>query len=261
MRWLPSRQVALTILLVVLVAVAGCSGGNGPADDNGSNDNGSNTTQAPDTDTSAPTTSSGGAATTEQMTSGDGSGSGTGAAAFTYQWTEGESYTYQSASGDSQSTFGWTVTDVSDDEVTVELLTNSSGSEKRTSTFSGPQGAIFSGDSQNFQTITFVIMQLPQQLVEGHSLSVGNSWTMSSTEISMGSGSQTATPQQITVEVTGKSRIAGTQCYDIEATSSQDDTKLHSCVKKGWPFALSFSTSGGDSSMGGSIELTDYQRP
>jgi len=259
MRWLPSRQVALTVLMVLLVAVAGCSGGNGPADAGDDAENDTDADEA-DTDTSAPTTAS--ESTTSMPENEMSPGGGTGMSAFTYQWTEGESYTFESGSQQSgSSTFSWTVTDVSDGEVTAELVAQSSGSEEQTSTFTGPQGAIFSGDSQNFQAITFVIMQLPQQLVAGRSLSVGNSWTISSDEISMGSGSTPTTPQQITIEVTGTSQIAGTQCYDIEATSDSSDQALNACVKQGWPFALTLSTSGGESTMTGTIEMTSYQRP
>jgi len=257
MRWLPSRQVALTVLLVLLVAVAGCSGGNGPA----TTEDGSDDSDATDTEAEADesTMTDGGSTTTSgsEMTPGEEMTPGSMGAA--YEWTEGESYTFESG-GQQSGTFTWEVTDVSNGEVTVELTTMSGG-EERSSTFTGPQGDIFSGDSQNLQALTFTILQVPTQLAEGRSLQVGNSWTLSSSELDMGSGQQTATPQEITVEVTGTSQVAGTQCHNIEASSDAQDQTLNACVKEGWPFALSFSTSGGDGSMSGSIELTDYNRP
>jgi len=260
MRLVPSRQVALTALLIVMVAVAGCSGGNGPADTD---------TDATDTATDAPTDTAPSGDATTTAPSGDGT-SGTAtpsgemeASALSYQWTEGESYTYEASSEQSgTSTITWTVTDVSDGQVSVNITAAASG-QTRSSTFSGPQGSIFSGDSENLQALTFVIMQVPQQLVAGRTLEVGNSWTLSSEDLSVGAGStNTATPQTVRVEVTGTSQVAGTQCYDIEATSDAQESTLDACVKEGWPFALSFSTSGGgDSTMSGTIELTEYERP
>lgn len=258
MRWIPSRQVALTALLIVTVAVAGCSGLNSPADSG--DDSATSATDAPETTpTDEPmTTAQDDGTSTSGSTSADAT-----ASAFTYQWTEGESYTYEASSQQSgTSTYTWRVVDVSDGEVTANITAAASGQE-RTSTFTGPQGAIFSGDSQNFQALTFLIMQLPQQVVAGHNLQPGNSWTLSSEELSMGAGStQTATPQSIQVDVTGTSQVAGTQCYNIEATSSADDSTLNACVKEGWPFALSLSTTGGgENTISTSLELTEYERP
>ncbi|WP_246987776.1 hypothetical protein [Halorientalis marina] len=267
MRWLPSRQVALTVLLVLLVAVAGCSGGNGPATtEDGSDDE---TDDVTDTEADESTMTDGGSTTTapeggttpgEEMTPGEGTTPGEMASG--YEWTEGESYTYVASSQQGDSTYTWTVTDVSDGEVTVELAVESPQSDgQQTSTLTGPQGDIFGGETQNLQALTFVFLQLPSQLTEGRSLEVGNSWTISSDELETGtSGGQTATPQEITVEVTGTSQIAGTQCYNIEASSPQQDGAIQSCVKADWPFALTFSATGGQMS-GGSIELTDYERP
>ena len=259
MRWLPSRQVTLTALLVLVVAVAGCSGGTGPADAGDENDTDATatdveTTAAPDTTAAQ----SGGGGTGETETTTDTAG----ASSFAYQWTEGESYTYEATSEQGgTTTISWTVTDVSDGQVTANITSMRSG-RTQSSTFTGPQGAVFSGESENLQALTFVVMQLPQQIVAGHSLQVGNSWTLSSDELAVGDGSaQTATPQEITVRVTGTSEVAGTQCFDIEASSSAQDSTLDACVKEGWPFALTFSTSGGETAMGGSVEMTEFERP
>jgi hypothetical protein len=221
---------------------------NGPAE----TDDGSNETTA---DTTVPEATTAG----ESMTT-EGGDAGT-VQGLTYDWTEGESYTFESMSAqDETSTISWTVTDVSDGEVTAEIVSSSpQREENRTSTFTGPQGAIVSGDSQSLQAITFVVLPGPQQLVEGRDLTVGNSWTVSSDELG-GSGGQTATPQEITVEVTGISEVAGTECFDIEATSDANEQTLNACVKEDWPYALSFSTSDG-SSAGDNIELIDYERP
>jgi hypothetical protein len=241
-----------------MVAVAGCSGGNGPSETE--TDATATDTDAPaDTDAPPETTVQDGGTDPGTATQSD----ETSGSSLSYQWTEGESYTYEASSEQSgTSTYSWTVTDVSDGQVTVNITSAASG-QTRSSTFSGPQGAIFSGDSQNLQALTFVIVQVPQQLVAGRTLEVGNSWTLSSEELSVGAGStNTATPQTVRVEVTGTSQVAGTQCYDVEASSDAQDSTLNACVKQGWPFALSLSsTGGGENTMTGTLELTGYERP
>ncbi|RXK49505.1 hypothetical protein [Halorientalis pallida] len=251
-----NRQVVVAILLAVTMVLSGCSGGGGPA-----------TTAAPDDEptddepTDAPEMTAGAETTASVEGEAD-------IPVVNYQWQEGESYTYESeAAQGSNSEYSWTVTDVSDGQVTAEL-TSSFGGQTQTSTLTGPQGDIFNSSSQNAQAFTFVLMQIPQLLVQGQELSEGNSWTVSSSEFETG-GLQQQTPRQIDVRVTGTSQVSGTQCHDIEATGGNQT--ISGCVNEDWPFALSgtFELQTRTTGDGGtetttrtsSFVLVDYDRP
>jgi hypothetical protein len=150
------------------------------------------------------------------------------------------------------------VTDVSDGNVTAELVISSGDQEQRT-TYTGPQGAIFSGNERNRYAFIFAFMQVPPRLTTGQSLSTGNSWTLSSEAFTSGDASSSA--QEVTVDVTGTSTVAGTECYDVTASAANSNETLDACVARGWPFALSLSISGEESGVSGTIELTDAERP
>lgn len=255
MRWLPRRRLVLTGLLVVLVAMAGCSGGNGTGDAETTAD-----TTAAETADEADTTP---AENTATATAGSGSTDGTDGtspSSYSYEWTEGESYTFESVADDGTvATYEWTVTDVSDGNVTAELVISSGDQEQRT-TYTGPQGAIFSGTERNRYAFIFAFMQVPPRLTTGQSLSTGNSWTLSSEAFTTGD-STTEGSQEVTVDVTGTSTVAGQECYDTSASATGSNETLDACVKQDWPFALSLSISGEESGVSGSIEMTDYERP
>ncbi|WP_424019463.1 hypothetical protein ACOZ4N_08320 [Halorientalis pallida] len=249
-----NRQVIVAILLAATMVLAGCSGGGGPA-----------TTEAPDE-----STDTNGTASAEMTASGEAEASGEAdIPAVDYQWQEGESYTYESeAAQGSTSEYSWTVTDVSDGQVTADL-SSSFGGQTQTSTLTGPQGDIFSGSSQNPQAFTFVLMQVPQLFVQGRELSPGNSWTVSSSEFETGGLQTQQQSREIDVSVTGTSQVSGTQCYTFEATT--ENQTFSGCVKEGWPFALSATfelqtrtTTGGEtqtSTQTSSFVLVDYNRP
>ncbi|SEN93758.1 hypothetical protein SAMN05216388_1006103 [Halorientalis persicus] len=246
-----NRQVIVAILLAATMVLAGCSGGGGPA-----------TTEAPDDESTDANTTTGGemTASVEGETSAEGD-----IPAVDYQWQEGESYTYESeASQGSTSEYSWTVSDVSDGQVTAEL-SSGFGSQTQTSTLTGPQGDVFSGSSDNLQAFTFVLMQIPQLVVQGQELSPGNTWTVSSSEFESSGLQGQSQPRDIDVSVTGTSQVAGTQCYNVEATGGNQT--ISGCVKEGWPFALSATfelqtqtTTGGETQTS-SYVLVDYNRP
>lgn len=233
-----NRQVIIAILLAATMVLAGCSGG-GP------------TTETPDGST-------------------DDGGANADVSASAYVWQEGESYTYEgSASGGTSSQYSWDVTDVSDEDVTVKL-TSAFGGRSQTSNLTGPQGDIFNGSEQTPpQSLTFILLQIPNVLVQDHTLQSGNSWTVSSGDLEMSGMEDQGRSEQIDVSVTGTSQVAGTECYNMEASSPNQT--VSSCIKEGWPFALSMTmeletrmSSGGETetrTQTTSYTLVEYDRP
>ncbi|AQL41697.1 hypothetical protein BV210_02745 [Halorientalis sp. IM1011] len=240
-----NRRVLVAVLLAATMVLAGCSGGGGPT--------------PTETTADEPTE-------TVESTDGGETDSEAGVPSLDYQWTEGESYTYESEAvqgGSSQ--FTWTVTDVSDGAVTVEVVSRAAG-EATTSTFTGPQGNVFRelNETQLFTVLPFVAGQVPQLLADGQSLDPGESWTVTSSDLQF-TDREEATEDQITVTVNDTAQIAGSQCANIELES--DDRPFSGCVKEDWPFALSVSfttqaqVGGSQSTQTATYTMTDYTRP
>ncbi|WP_299264815.1 hypothetical protein [Halorientalis sp.] len=226
------RQVIIAVLLAATMVLAGCSGGGGPTPTDGGTDS------STDADAEA------------------------GVSADSYQWAEGESYTYESdASQGSSSRYTWVVTDVNDGAVTAEL-TSSFGSQSQTVNITGPQGDVFNGTDQNPpQSFTFVLLQIPQALIQGETLEPGNSWTVSSDEFQV-SGAEPQEQsqeqsQEVNVSVTGTSQIQGTQCYDVEVSTANET--FSACVREDWPFALEMTFT--LQSQTTTYTLVDFDRP
>lgn len=240
-----NRQVLVAVLLAATMVLAGCSGGGGPT--------------PTETTADEPTE-------TAESTESDDTDSNAGVPSLDYEWTEGESYTYESeAAQGGSSQFTWTVTDVSDGQVTVEVVSSAAG-ESTTSTVTGPQGSVFSelNETQLFTVLPFVAGQVPQLLAEGQSLSTGESWTVTSGDLQFTDQGQTS-DDEVTVSVTDTAQIAGNQCANIELEA--EDRPFSGCVKEDWPFALSVSfttqtqVGGSQSTQSTTYTMTDYTRP
>lgn len=239
-----NRRVVVAVLLAATIVLAGCSGGGGPTPTETTGDESTDATET-NGDTEADVDAEG---EIEVESLG-------------YDWQDGESYTYESeAARGVASQYTWDVTDVSGGEVTANL-TSSFGTESNTTTITGPQGDVFGGEGENAPvTLPFRMLQIPQMLVQNHTLQSGNSWTVSSGDLLIG-GSESGTSRQFDVRVTGTSQVQGEQCYRIEATTANES--VTGCVKEDWPFALSMSMT---AEVQGQVQtnaytLVEYDRP
>ncbi len=230
----------MALLLAATVVLAGCSGGGN--------------TSPTDASTDGPTPTEDG--TPDASVEGDADAEAS-IPSTNYQWTEGESYSYEteSARGDN-SEYTWTVTDVSDGEVTVEIESQF-GTTSDTTTVTGPQGNFFDGTLES-QGAVFLFLHLPQILIDGQELTAGNEWTLTAEDFN---ATDVAGSEPIEVRVTGTDTVAGQECHTFEA--SDGTSTFQGCVKEDWPFALGFNASGsGDAQFSlGKTTLTDFNRP
>jgi hypothetical protein len=217
MRISGNRRLLAVVGMSLLLVLAGCSGGgNGTASPSSNGDAGS------------PAANGNGGGT-----NGDASAMGS----LSYDWTEGESYTYGLA-GQSGLSYEWSVQSVSDGEVTAEIV-STFGEQSQTETISGPQGELLSSNNQTANIGTFIALRAPQAIAASNTLEVGNSWTYSTADYDF-ADSGGSTPITGEIEITGTDEVAGNQCYVMSITTSANDQTLNACVADGWPFALSF---------------------
>lgn len=190
------------LALCVLVALAGCGGDGGGA-----------TTSASG---SIPELSSGTADTD-------------------YEFVEGETWEYRVTQTESTRNLTLEVSSVENGEVT--LTQTFVGDETDESVYRGSSGEILRNSSA-----TLVSLHLPQVLVAGHELSVGNSWTPeenASVDLNFFGTTETLSypvaGQQ--VSVTGTDTYAGVECYVVEFTG-QKANNYETCVRPDGALAL-----------------------
>lgn len=246
---LRTRTVGGTVLLALLLVLAGCSGG-------GANNDPAGTDTVTVTETPV--------ATTDTVTGGDETGGdGTdGEPAVDEEWStvflfnESEAYGYLANYSDTTTRMSWVVTaapdgrPLLDDEITVNVTV---GPYSNTST--GIQSSIFT------ETITegsvgseFRYVRIPVLIAYGRDLTVGNSWTVQGDDVTVGDGFAVSW-DEARAEVTGTATVAGETCYTMELRITGNETGPTSCVKYDWPFALAVDTSDQD------YRLADFQRP
>lgn len=183
-----------------------------------------------------------------------------------YTFSEGESYTYEvsAGAGSQTSNLTWTVTDVSDGTVTVEVASTTSGGTTAT-TISAPQGQIFQTalDAEQAFTPSFfaALTRYPVAVSASQNLSTGSSWTATGDSMTLdpSSNSRIATPIPATVTVTGTESVNDIDCSTIQITDQSGDTTTEACVTPGYPFVLSVST--GSQNSGFTLTLLDANRP
>jgi hypothetical protein len=220
MRRLVNRKVAGVLLMSLLLVFAGCSGG------------GNGTTEAPTTNAS-----DGG----DSADGGDGGDSGDGGMAL-YEWSEGETYNYEANPGPLPAyDVIWTVESVSDGTVTANA-TIQGGGQTQSAELTGSQAAMYQRaiDSDIQQVSDFAALGgVPAAVAAGEDLSEGNTWTVTSDDMSLSYEGQ---PSEVTVEVvsTGDS-VNGVECATIEITPEEGSTTT-ACIAEDYPFALSAET-------------------
>jgi hypothetical protein len=256
-----NRKTLGVVLVALLVVTAGCSGltGSNQADTGGDGEDeeadedesgGDETTADDGGDSSADTTTeSGGDTTATESPVGTPPTMGMG----DYQFSEGESYTY-SSDGDTSYDLTWEVTDVTGDQLSVEI-TSVFGDQEQTSTFEGTQSEVYQQLSQeNSFAILFLSLRISTQIAEGRTLSTGNSWTIQAENYEIGSNAEWETAS---VEVTGTETYSGVQCSNVVVTPDNDQSSFATCVNPDYPFAIAIETTGDQSSV---ISLSDSSR-
>lgn len=222
-------------VLIVLVLLAGCGGG----------DAGTATTTGPssvDTTASDPSTGTdAGTATTTAPSSGDSTipelSSGTADAEYTF--VEGDTWTYSVTQTGSTRELTLEVTSVDGDDVTL-TQTFVDGNETDERLYTDTDAELLRNTSA-----TLLVLHLPQVLVADHELSEGNSWTPEenvSVDLTFFGETETfdyAVAGQ-TIEVTGTDSYGGIECYTVEFTEVTSDGEVMSetCVRPDGAFAL-----------------------
>jgi hypothetical protein len=100
----------------------------------------------------------------------------------------------------------------------------------------------------------FLYVRTPVVLAAGQNLSVGNSWTVDGSDVTVGDGFE-VTWDEATAEITGTASVAGERCYTMELRPSNGEAGPTSCVKYDWPFALAVDAESQD------YRLVDFERP
>jgi hypothetical protein len=262
-----SRQAFGVVLVALLVVTAGCSGLGGTNQaDSGDDSDEEEAEQADEEDDSSDESADDGgdAGGDETTTASDGGMTVTspdtgmetpGMGEFgNYEFSEGESYTYATSGGSFDAEYTWEVTDVSGEQVTVEVTASQSG-QTSTTTLEGTQDTIIRQAGNDMAAVFFLSLRAGNLVAEDRSLTVGNSWTVSVDEVP----TTNAQWETSTVEVTGTDSYNGIQCSVVEITPDTG-TPATFCINGNYPFALSFSSEGGDDGMSITLELTDASR-
>lgn len=253
-RWLRAATAAAVALLVV---TAGCSGlpvgGTGTEAPSDGADTGSDGADTGTDRADAPGTTAGGETNGERPSGTEGDAgvtttAGVGASGD-FAFSEGDSYRYSAALTNTTSRLDvvWEVTDVSGEELTAEVGLVWNETFRPTQTLTGTPAEIFEGisaDSENVAPVVFLSLRVGPEIAAGHSLEVGNTWTVTPDEIPGGIRG-TATPEsgEAEVEVTGTASYAGVECTNLQVTADGSSPTTY-CVNPDYPFALASDTEG-----------------
>ena len=229
---LRTRTVGGTVVLALLLVLAGCSGG------------GAGGTPA-DTATGTPTA-------TDDAAAGDGDGSGD-RVELDYEFDDGEAYGYEARLSNKTVPIAWIVTGTSDTSPEQVAVNASAGGYSTTA--AAPQGEIFAdliGEDRVGEP--FLYVRTPVVLAAGQDLRVGESWEIDGDDVTVGDG---FSPDwdRATAEITGTATVAGETCYTMELQVSGNGTGPTSCLKADWPFALAVDAPDQD------YQLAEFDRP
>jgi len=254
-RWFHAATAALIALLVV---TAGCSGlpvggtaTEAPSDGADGSDGADESDGADGADAGAGTTVSGGMDGTSPAGTDQGDGATTDSdgagASGDFGFSAGDSYRYSAALTNTTSRLEvvWEVTDVSGEELTVEVGMVWNETFRPTQTLTGTPEEIFGGismESENIAPVVFLSLRLGAEIAAGHSLEVGNTWTVTPDEIP---GGTRMTPEsgEAQAEVTGTDSYGGVECTNVQLTSENSPPTTY-CVNPDYPFALAYDTEG-----------------
>lgn len=266
------RQSIGTVLLCALIVLAGCSGSGSNQTETVDGEVGAETTEAPATPTSTATStptetevateaSTAAATTTQTSTSGGtetetavGTSTPTGPAPTLggYTFSEGESYVYELVGQRSNGTTAWNVTDVSGDQLTVEVSL-STPDQNQSATFTGTGSGIYRNASNSYLGVYYLSLRTLDVVTEGRSLEVGNSWTFRAGQIEENLNAQIQF-DTAEVEVTGTDSYSGVECTTL-AVTSDNGANYSVCVNPDYPFVIHLS-----SPSGGGITLAESSR-
>lgn len=240
------RTIGGTVVLAVLLILAGCSGGGA---------DGTPGATATQTDspaaTVADTTADGGA---------NGPGGGDDASGSElgqqYVFESGEAYAYAVRLPNQTALMSWTVvaTEDTDPGPSQEVAVNVSFGQytaNATTTQAGVFGTVISKESAGGP---FLYVRTPAVLAEGHDLRVGNSWTVRGENVTVGDG-YGVDWERATAEITGTANVSGERCYRMRLRIPDQEHGPTSCVKPDWPFALAVDTGPQD------YRLAEFERP
>jgi len=233
---LDNRQVVGVVLMSLLLVLAGCNGLGGGT-----------------TETQANTTTTDGMAGTE-----DGSSNGTDSRQIEvspYQFTEGESYTYNVTFLGSNSQMTWDVVSVDGEDVTVEITSESARGTQNT-TINGTQETILQSAAEDQSGAIFASSRAPLAILSMGAGTEGN-FTIESDNIPGGTSFDWDTA---TVSPQGTRTVNGVGCSEFVVDPDDRDQDLTACVAEDYPFALSVDGEQ-DGQTALAIDLTNATRP
>lgn len=241
--------------VALTVAVAGCSdssdGGDTPAEDGdtGTSEQGMADTPTPEGDETA----------AEQTPEGEATEGGSTEAVSlelpTYEFSEGESYTYDVNFAGTETEETWTVTAVDGDEVTVERLSTVDG-ETRSQTVSGTHDGIYDTVAESRDVNFFPLARNAVVYAQETGVTTGDTFTVATP-------SEKTDWDSETVEVLGETTVNGVSATEFRVTPDGPDAPNQVttvALADGYPFALSLSFSQDDSALL-EMTLTDATRP
>jgi hypothetical protein len=247
------RTVGGTVLLALLLVLAGCSGGGA--------DRTPAATSTP-TDTPTATVTDAGTATA----TGDGGANDSDDTDASenigddwdrfYVFNDSEAYGYEANLGGEATRMSWLVTSTADESPGLyeDVAVNVSVG-RFTASATASQADIFAEViSDGAVGEPFLYVRTPVVLAAGHNLSVGNSWTIQGSDVTVGDGFE-VNWSEATAEVTGTASVASETCYTMELRLPGNETGPTSCVKYDWPFALAVDTASQD------YRLAEFERP
>lgn len=244
---LRTRTVGGTVVLALLLVLAGCSGGDAGG-----------TPAATDTVTDTPaateTVTPGGTVSAADDGNGndDGGGSGDGETRD-YEFEDGEGYGYEARLANGTVPMAWVATGTSD--TSPELVAVNASVGGYASTARSTQQAVFAEVIREDSVgEPFLYVRTPVVLAAGQDLRVGNSWTIEGAEVTVGDGFSPDW-ERATAEITGTATVAGETCYTMELRLADNGTGPTSCLKPDWPFALAVDAPDQD------YRLAEFDRP
>ena len=251
-----TRTIGGTVLLALLLVTAGCSGGGDttpvqPATEAGSPTPGTTQTPAETTDTGTPGTDTGASATADAP---DRYGGPNG---DLYLFRDGEAYGYVANDGNRTITLSWEVTDTAGDTQNYYQQTSvnvSVGGVGNTSARTAQADVFAEVIARDALGGPFLFVRTPAVLARGQNLSVGHSWRIDGSNVSVGDGIGVRW-DTATAEITGTATVANESCYTMDLRLGGNETGPTSCVKEDWPFALAVDTESQE------YRLVEFQRP
>jgi len=233
-----NRQVVGVLLMGLLLVLAGCNGGSG----------GTNGTDA------TTTAMSGETMTTAATTTDGGGASGDMEMDTSYEFTTGESYTYDiSFAGTEPIATTWEVTAAGEGGVQVSV--SEAGDVGRATTLSGESAAdVFDATGGDPVAGSFGIARGTQVLAMAAGLDSSGETTLGADELP---GEYDWSSVTLTVEE--EAEIAGVACRNVSATFQGADNTFSGCFNADFPFPIY--VEGESSGVTQTFALVDFERP